>query len=183
MTQKFAISTFVPMCNGPSFDLILTKELITDFLPRRRFGVISTSALGLILAPYLDRPWRVTTNPGVKKRRRRSPRPRPDFFAGSTVVCGKAGAEVSIGPDLLDLFHGEFDAERLLDRGDQSQVGHGVPAGFVVAAEVVRNLRIDVQDVGHDLAQADVDVRRPHPLTPSPIAHPSPGRGGTTALA
>jgi hypothetical protein len=37
-------------------------------------------------------------------------------------------------------------------------MGHGVPAGFVVAAEVVRNLRIDVQNVGQDLAQASNSI-------------------------
>src|SRR6185436_16876406 len=92
ITQWLAISTWLPMCNGPSVALIFTQELITVFLPRRRLGVISTSAFGLILAPYFHIPQRVTTKPGTRKRRSRVPSFMP--IRSGREVRGNAVAEV-----------------------------------------------------------------------------------------
>src|SRR5687767_5111026 len=100
--------------------------------------VISTSAFGLIMQPYLRYPQRVTTKPGVRKRRMivpilivpvpplPSPLPRTGGEGASTEPLIHELPHVAEALHLPHLFHRETDAERLLQRGDQAQMIHGV---------------------------------------------------------
>ncbi len=56
---------------------------------------------------------------------------------------------------LADLLHREPDPERLLEGGDQPQMGHQVPRGRLLSLKSLLDGRwIDLQNLGHDLLDA-----------------------------
>ena len=152
MTQPLAISTWLPMTSGPSVALILVKEPTTDSCRSQVRRDLDLGA-GAHLAAEFSQAWRVTTKPGTRKRR------RSGADAHQAGAAPRPGGGWSRTLHLPHLLHGELDAESLLQGGDHPQMVQRVPGGRVVAAESFGDRSgVDLQDLGHDFADAAFEV-------------------------